>query len=61
MKVFQQDWWLSADGIIGPDTWKMLESSPAKIKSYSVTIKGLDLTQARAIMGNYPGSEMREE
>ena len=61
VKAFQQDWGLEADGIIGPDTWKMLESSPVKIKSYSVTIKGLDLTQARAIMGNYPGSEMREE
>ena len=61
VKAFQQDWGLEADGIIGPDTWKMLESSPVKVASYSVTIRGLDLTQVRAIMGNYPGSEMREE
>lgn len=61
VKLFQQDWNLTADGVIGPQTWQMLESSPARAKTYSITIKGLDATQARALQNNYPGSVVKEE
>ena len=30
------------------------------LTKYSVTISGLDLTQARALQANYPGSEIRK-
>ena len=33
----------------------------AEADRYSVTILGLDLTQARAIQGNYPGSVIEKE
>ena len=61
VKAFQKDWGLTQDGVIGKQTWKMLESTPEKEKKYSVTISGLDKTQATAICNNYPGSTMREE
>jgi len=61
VKAFQKDWGLKQDGIIGKKTWELLKSSPVKEKTYSVTIKGLDKTQATAICNNYPGSTMKEE
>lgn len=61
VKDFQKDWGLAQDGIIGPKTWEKLQSTPAKEKTYTVTIRGLDMTQAKAICNNYPGSTMKEE
>lgn len=63
---FQSDHSLQVDGIVGADTWAALEaaSAPADslpdIKVYTVMIRGLDKTQAEAIAGNYPGSEIIE-
>ena len=54
------------DGIAGPATYGELEKSVNAISvkpeeaTYSVTIGGLDLTQAQALVNNYPGSVMRE-
>ena len=61
VKQFQQDWGLSVDGVIGPATWAVLTTAPTKEKKYKVIISGLDLTQAKAMMNNYPGSTMQEE
>ena len=61
VRLFQQDWGLTVDGVIGPKTWQMLESTPSKAKTYRVTITGLDKTQAQAMLNNYPGATMAEE
>ena len=70
VKEFQRDNGLSQDGICGPKTWTALISAVDKlkpqpkkepVKTYSVTIRGLDLTQAKAIANNYPGAEIKEE
>lgn len=63
VKKFQRDWNLTVDGIIGPVTWQYLLSVPVKDADlkYTVTITGLDLTQAKALINNYPGSTMKEE
>ena len=60
VKSFQSDHRLDVDGVVGPATYGELEHAAAsasvkpKEDSYSVTISGLDLTQARALMNNYP-------
>ena len=63
VRRFQRDRGLAADGIAGPLTRAALESACAggKETSYSVTVSGLDLTQAKAIQRNYPGSVIEEE
>ena len=68
VKEFQRDHNLTQDGICGPKTWTALQEAvdklqpkPEPVKTYSVIIRGLDLTQAQAIAGNYPGAEIKEE
>ena len=61
VKQFQKDWGLKQDGIIGPETWKMLESSPAKAKSYTVTITGLEKAAAQELCAKYKTAKMEEE
>lgn len=63
VKAFQKDWGLKVDGIAGPETQKMLASTPEKPanKTYTVTIKGLTEAQAKELTGKYPGSNMEEE
>ena len=66
VRSFQSDHRLTVDGIAGPATYAELEKSVNAISvkpeeaTYSVTIGGLDLTQAQALVNNYPGSVMRE-
>lgn len=47
----------ASSGVILSGTEGEVERSLTK---YSVTISGLDLTQARALQANYPGSEIRK-
>lgn len=56
VKRFQRDHGLAADGAAGEKTFAALEEASGGVsaKSYTVTISGLDLTQARAIAANYP-------
>ena len=60
VKYFQQDNLLTADGVVGPKTWKALDGSDA-MKMYSVTIPHLARHEAEALVKNYPGSTMMEE
>ena len=61
VKQFQKDWGLKQDGVIGPETWKLLESAPVKEKEYSVTVKGLTLSQAKALCDMYPNNSSYKE
>lgn len=62
--TFQRDHGLGTDGVVGPLTWDALEKAftavvgqpDISVKTYSVIIKGLDLTQANALAANYPGN-----
>ena len=67
VRSFQSDHRLAVDGVAGKNTWAELEKAVKAIsvkpgeETYSVTIGGLDLTQAQALMNNYPGSVMEKE
>ena len=64
VRVFQKDRGLTTDGVCGPLTWAALTSSPAAPSAhdtYAVRIGGLDLSQAKALMLNYPGATMEKE
>lgn len=60
VKAFQRDWGLAVDGVIGPKTWAMLDSTPVKVL-YSVTIPHMSLADAEALVKLYPGSTMNKE
>ena len=67
VRSFQLDHRLTVDGICGAATWVELEKAMAVLsgisveKRYSVIICNLDLTQAKALAANYPGSIVEEE
>lgn len=60
VKQFQMDWGLTADGIIGPKTWEMLDSTPVKVL-YTVNVPHLSLADAEALATLYPGSQIIKE
>ena len=66
IRSFQSDHRLAVDGVAGKNTWAELEKSVNAISvkpgeaTYCVIISGLDLSQARALQTNYPGSEIKE-
>ena len=60
VRQFQQDWGLSVDGIIGPKTWAMLDSTPVKV-TYKVTIPHLSLADAEALAELYDGATIVKE
>ena len=67
VRKFQKDHGLAVDGIAGKNTWAELEKSLNQIagkpseETYSVTICGLDFSQAQALQRNYPGSVIEKE
>jgi len=67
VKDFQSDHKLIVDGVVGPMTWDALDKAISSLdekpseKCYSVIIRGLDRSQAEAIVNNYPGAEIVEE
>lgn len=60
VKQFQQDWGLSVDGIIGPKTWEMLDSTPTSVKYY-VIVPHLSLHDAEALAALYTGATIVKE
>lgn len=60
VKQFQTDWGLTADGIIGPKTWAMLESTPAKVL-YTVSVPHMSLKDAEALAALYDGAQIIKE
>ena len=60
VRQFQQDWGLTVDGIIGPKTWAMLDSTPVKV-TYKVTIPHLSLADAEALAALYDGAVIVKE
>ena len=60
VKQFQQDWGLSVDGIIGPKTWEMLDSTPTAVKYY-VIVPHLSLHDAEALAALYTGATIVKE
>ena len=60
VKAFQRDWGLVEDGIIGPKTFAMLESTPVRVR-YSVIVPHLSLTDAEALAELHPGSRIEKE
>lgn len=60
VKQFQQDWGLKVDGVIGPNTWAMLDSTPAKVL-YTVTVPHMSLKDAEALAALYQGATITKE
>ena len=58
---FQLDHYLVMDGIVGPATWAALDDANEKIKTYTVTVDGLTLDQAEALLKQYPTANVTEE
>ena len=65
VKAFQGDHGLKVDGICGPTTWAALDAAVAaltvpesSVTTYTVSIPGLDLTQAQKLVEAYPGAEI---
>ena len=67
VRSFQSDHRLTVDGVVGKNTWAEMEKSLNQIagkpseETYSVTICGLDFSQAQALQRNYPGSVIEKE
>lgn len=60
VKQFQQDHGLTADGIVGPMTWKALDNAEPVIY-YTVIIPHLTQAAANQLLTNYPGATMKQE
>ena len=60
VKAMQKDYGLKVDGIIGKDSWAVLDSTEPAIK-YTVTVPHLTESQADELCKQYPGSTRTEE
>jgi len=61
VKQFQKDWGIAQDGVIGPETWKLLTSAPVKGERYSVIVSHLTESQAKALAGMYQYAAIEKE
>lgn len=68
VEAFQYDQKITIDGICGPTTWKKLDEAFAKLlnpdpiaKTYTVTIRGLSLDEADALVMKYPDATASAE
>ena len=60
VKQFQKDHGLTVDGVIGQETWNALDGAEPAIR-YTVTIPGLTVSQADALVTQYPNATKTEE
>ena len=60
VKQFQKDWGLEPDGVIGEKTWEMLQSALDR-KTWTVTIRRMNKSDAEALVGKYQNASMAEE
>ena len=60
VKALQKDYGLTVDGIIGQDTWDVLDSAEPP-KKFTVTIPHLTESLADTLISEYPGSTKTEE
>lgn len=60
VRQFQTDWGLLSDGVVGPQTWEKLQSTPIN-KIVMVHIPNLTQLQAEGLLRKYPGSYMTEQ
>ena len=61
VKKFQRDWDLTADGIIGPKTWAMLDTTPLKNETFTVTIPNMTRDKADELLAKYSGAYKEAE
>ena len=61
VKQFQKDWGLAEDGVVGPKTWDMLETSPEKQQMYTVTIPHVVKEVADELVAKYSGTMTMEK
>lgn len=59
VRAFQRASGLNVDGVVGHDTWDALLNGA--IDYYTVTVPHLTLSQADALIAQYPGSEKTQE
>ena len=60
VKQFQRDWNLTVDGVVGPKTWELLETSPEKQVLYTVIIPHLSKEMADDLLEKYSGTKTAE-
>lgn len=59
--AFQRDNYLALDGIVGPNTWKALDSAAERVKTYYAMITGLTKDETVALLKAYPTANIIEE
>lgn len=61
VRAFQEDRGLTADGVVGAQTWAALEEAPPDGSLYTVQIPHMQRAKAETIVAQYPGAWMTAE
>ena len=60
VKEFQKDSHITADGIVGPNTWAAFDGK-SETNLYTVHVPFLPLPKAQALVAQYPGAYLTAE